>query len=350
MSPTNPSARLDQIAQAAGVSSATVSRVVNNKPGVADSTRQAVLRAIDALGYQRPANLQRAVGGTIGLIIPELDNPIFPAFAQALTNRLAAQGYTAVLAPTSAGGVQEDAYLSMLMDRGVAGLIYVSGRHADTGASVQRQIELIDQGMRMVLINGHREELEAPSWSTDDAQAMWLAVEHLADLGHRDLGLALGPARYQPSARKHRAFKAACRARGVTGWVEHSWFSVQGGEIAARALLAKRTSGLVCASDMMALGAIRAARAEGYNVPQDVSVVGFDGSLMTQYTNPPLTTLRQDVEALASGAVATLVSALKGDELPVREALLTPELVVRGSTAPPSGRLGQLDVTREGIP
>lgn len=196
--------RLLEIAEAAGVSQATVSRVLNNKSGVAEATRQSVLTAVDVLGYSRPSNLQRAGTGAIGLVVPELDNPIFPALAQAVTTRLAAEGYTAVLCPTSAGGVQEDEYLSMLLERGVAGIVQVSGRHADTTASVARQREMLEAGLPLVLINGHREDLPAPSLSTDDGAAIHLAVEHLRRLGHDRIGLAVGPARYIPSSARRR--------------------------------------------------------------------------------------------------------------------------------------------------
>src|SRR4029453_7578660 len=124
--------RLADIAKHADVSEATVSRVLNGRPGVAQSTRQAVLTALDVLGYDRPSRLRRASAGLVGLIVPELTNPIFPAFAQVIETALVRHGFTPVLCTHTPGGVHEDDYVKMLLDRGVAGIIYVSGQHADT--------------------------------------------------------------------------------------------------------------------------------------------------------------------------------------------------------------------------
>ena len=133
-------ARLSDIAQHADVSEATVSRVLNGKPGVADATRQAVLTSLDVLGYDRPSRLRRKSAGLVGLIVPELTNPIFPAFAQVIETALARSGYTPVLCTQTPGGVHEDDYVQMLLDRGVAGIIYVSGLHADTTTDPDRYV------------------------------------------------------------------------------------------------------------------------------------------------------------------------------------------------------------------
>src|SRR5215210_5588333 len=124
-------ARLADIAAQAGVSEATVSRVLNGRPGVAEGTRQSVLTALDVLGYERPVRLRQHTAGLVGLILPELDNPIFPAFAQAIETQLAHHGYTPVLC-TQTPGVHEDDYTQLLLERGVAGIIFVSGLHSDT--------------------------------------------------------------------------------------------------------------------------------------------------------------------------------------------------------------------------
>ena len=128
----SPRARLADIARHAEVSEATVSRVLNGKPGVAEATRQAVLTSLDVLGYDRPSRLKRTSAGLVGLVMPELTNPIFPAFAQVIETLLARHGYTPVLCTQTPGGVHEDEYVQMLLDRGVSGIIYISGLHADT--------------------------------------------------------------------------------------------------------------------------------------------------------------------------------------------------------------------------
>src|SRR3954452_18216894 len=134
----NQRARLADIAVQAGVSEATVSRVLNGRPGVADGTRQAVLTALDVLGYERPTRLKKRSAGLVGLIVPELDNPIFPAFAQVIESTLAQHGYTPVLCTQSPGGVTEDEYVEMMLDRQVSGIVFVSSLSADTAADPSR--------------------------------------------------------------------------------------------------------------------------------------------------------------------------------------------------------------------
>lgn len=130
--------RLADLATHAGVSTATVSRVLNGKHSVAPDTRQAVLAALDLLGYERPEQLRERTGGLIGLILPELTNPIFPQFAQHLENAMTIQGYTPLLGAQIAGGATEDSYVEAMLEHSVDGLIFVSGLHADATASIER--------------------------------------------------------------------------------------------------------------------------------------------------------------------------------------------------------------------
>ncbi|ARX81729.1 MULTISPECIES: LacI family DNA-binding transcriptional regulator [Streptomyces] len=338
-------ARLVDIAAQAGVSEATVSRVLNGKPGVAAATRDAVLAALDVLGYERPVRLRRrGSAGLVGLITPELDNPIFPALAQVIGQALTRQGYTPVLATQTPGGSTEDELTEMLVDRGVAGIIFVSGLHADTTADMERYGSLRAQGVPHVLVNGFSPKVDAPFVSTDDRTATQLAVRHLASLGHTRIGLAVGPRRFVPVVRKIEGFRLGLRERlGLSGaaadeLVQHSLYTLEGGQAAATALIAKGCTGIVCASDMMALGAIRAAREQGLDVPRDISVVGFDDSPLIAFTDPPLTTVRQPVQAMGQAAVRTLLEEIGGTPAPHSEFVFLPELVVRGSTA--SGRRG----------
>ncbi|HEX5566898.1 MAG TPA: LacI family DNA-binding transcriptional regulator, partial [Streptomyces sp.] len=199
-------ARLADIAAQAGVREATVSRVLNGQPGVAPATRESVLAALDLLGYERPVRLRRRSAGLVGLITPELENPIFPAFAQVIGEALTRQGYTPVLATQTPGGSTEDELTEMLVDRGVAGIIFVSGLHADTTADTQRYERLRGKGVPFVMINGFSPTVRAPFVSPDDRAAMRLAVTHLVSLGHERIGLAVGPKRFVPVLRKIEGF------------------------------------------------------------------------------------------------------------------------------------------------
>ncbi|HEY9525222.1 MAG TPA: LacI family DNA-binding transcriptional regulator, partial [Thermopolyspora sp.] len=282
-------ARLADIAAQAGVSEATVSRVLNGKAGVSATTRQAVLTALDLMGYERPQRLRQRSNGLIGLVTPELDNPIFPAFAQAIEKSLTGFGYTLVLCTQSPGGMPEDEFTELLLDRGVTGIVFVSGLHASTTARIDRYTRLTERGLPIVLVDGYNDTIKAPFISPDDRTAARLAVQHLVDLGHQRIGLAVGQRRFVPVIRKIKGFQEAmARLLGVTtcdDLIQHSLFTVEGGQAATRVLLERGCTGIVCASDLMALGAIRACRERGLAVPGDVSVVGYDDSPLIPFTD-----------------------------------------------------------------
>ncbi len=328
--------RLSDLAVQAGVSTATVSRVLNGKAGVSGETRQAVLAALDLLGYERPEKLKSHSAGLIGLVVPELTNPVFPAFAQVIESRLSEHGYTPLLCTQSPGGTTEDEYIEMLLDHGVAGIIFVSGLHADVTASHERYHGLRDRGVHLVMINGWAEGIDAPFISNDDYNSMELSVRHLVSLGHRKIGLAIGQDRYVTVRRKVEGFTTSiARHLGehdVARHVATSLFSVEGGQAAAGELIDSGHTGIICGSDLMALGATRAARSRGLKIPRDVSIVGYDDSPLIAFTAPPLTTIRQPVTAMGTAAVTSLMSQIAGDPIPRSEILFHPELVVREST------------------
>jgi DNA-binding LacI/PurR family transcriptional regulator len=332
--------RLVDLAAHAGVSEATVSRVLNGRPGVSEAKRHAVLTALDLLGYERPTRLSTRTAGLVGLVVPELDNPVFPRFAQAVETALVEHRFTPVLCTLTPGGVHEDDYVELLLERGVAGIIFASGVHAIAGTNPGRYQALRERGVPIVLVNGYLEGVDAPFVSTDDAAAVELAVAHLAGLGHERIGLAVGPERYTPVQRKIAAFHAALRrhvpsvpAEDVQGLVECTQFRVEGGAAATHALAARGATAVVCGSDVMALGAVRAARDRGLRVPQDFSVVGYDDSPLVEFTDPPLTTVRAPLQAMAEAAVQALLSDVAGEPAPRAEYVFRPELVVRASTA-----------------
>jgi LacI family transcriptional regulator, repressor for deo operon, udp, cdd, tsx, nupC, and nupG len=331
-------ARLSDIALQADVSEATVSRVLNDRPGVSTETRQAVLTALDVLGYERPARLRKRSAGLVGLVVPELENPIFPAFAQIIESTLAQSGFTPVLCTQTPGGVTEDEYVELLLDRQVSGIVFVSGLHADSSADPDRYRKLLARPLPIVLVNGYSAGIEAPFISCDDRVAGEMAVAHLVALGHQRIGLISGPDRFLPVQRKIEGFRAASRRllglsdAEVDDRISLSLFGVEGGDAAASRLLDKGVTGFVSGSDLMALGAIRAVRQRGLQVPTDVSVVGYDDSPLIAFTDPPLTTMRQPVRAMSVAAVRALIDEIKGHPAPHSEYIFRPELVVRGST------------------
>lgn len=336
MLPAITKTRLTDIADQAGVSTATVSRVLNGKAGVAAATRQAVITALDILGYERPDKLRTRSAGMVGLIIPELTNPVFPAFAQTIETLLSQQGFTAMLCTQSPGGTTEDEYLEILQDHQVDGIIFVAGLHADTSASRTRYESLLERGTPAVFINGYASELAAPFISCDDITAMDLAVRHLSSLGHQKIGMAIGPDRFITSARKIAGFKQALATHlGQTdteNTVATSLYTVEGGQAAAGELLDQGYTAIVCGSDIMALGAARAARQRKLSIPEDVSIIGYDDSPLMAFTDPPLSTIRQPVSAMSQAAVSSLRSLIDKIPAPQGELIFHPELIVRNST------------------
>lgn len=339
--------RLADVAQKAGVSEATVSRVLNGKPGVSEATRAAVVTALDVLGYERPTQLRRERARLIGLVLPELQNPIFPALVEVVGATLAQRGFTPVLCTRSMGGLSEANYVQMLLEQQVSGMVFASGDHTEADAPHEHYQRLADVRLPVVLVNAASDDLDFPRVSTDDAVAVEQAFGHLASLGHERIGIALGPADHVPSRRKLAAFGRIAERMGLrcgADCVERTMFSIEGGQAAAGRLIDRGITGIVCASDIMALGAIRAARRAGLSVPGQVSVVGYDDSPLMSCTEPPLSTVRQPIEAMGRAAVAMLVSQIEGTAVAHDELLFEPELVVRGSTGSAAPR--QASVTQ----
>ena len=321
--------RLADVAKKVGVSEATVSRVLNGKPGVSQTTRDAVLTALDVLGYERPTQLRGERARLVGLVLPELQNPIFPALAEVVAGALAQRGFNAVLC-TRTGSMSEAEYVDMLLERQVSGMIFAGGQYAEADAPHEHYARLLRLRLPVVLVNAAAAHLDFPRVSTDDAVAMEQAHAHLAYLGHERIGLILGPADHMPSLRKLEAFERLSRSADL---VERTRFSLEGGHAAATRLLARGVTAIICASDPLALGAIRAVRRAGMSVPADVSVVGYDDSAFMSCTDPPLTTVRQPIDALGRAAVELLTGQIEGAQVAAEELFFEPEIVARGSTA-----------------
>lgn len=331
------SKRLAEVARKVGVSEATVSRVLNEKPGVSEATRKAVLTALDVLGYERPTKLRGERARLVGLVLPELQNPIFPAFAEVIGGAMAQSGYTPVLCTQTAGGISESDYVDLLLQQQVSGVVFVGGAYAQEGASHDHYLRLAELRMPTVLVNAPVEELSFATVSCDDSVATEQAMNHLRQLGHTRIGLLLGPRDHVPSIRKLTAAKRVAARWGTTldsDLVVNSLYSLEAAQAAAAKLLAAGVTGIVCASDPMALGAIRAVRRAGLHVPGDISIVGYDDSALMNCTEPPLTTVRQPIESMGRMIIELLVRQISSDSASADEFLFSPELVVRGSTAP----------------
>jgi LacI family transcriptional regulator, repressor for deo operon, udp, cdd, tsx, nupC, and nupG len=330
-----PARRLADVAKKVGVSEATVSRVLNGKAGVSDSTRDAVLTALDVLGYERPSKLRGQRARLVGLVLPELQNPIFPALAEVIGGALAQRGFTPVLCTRTEGGLSEADYVDMLLDQHASGVVFAGGNCTEVAAPHDHFRMLRTRGVPVVIVNAAIDSLEFPRVACDDFAAAGQAFNHLAALGHDRIGLLLGPEDHMPSRRRLVGFEDHARRSGISAApVEHALFSLEGGQAATSRMLRQGVTGVICGSDVLALGAIRAVRRAGLSVPGDVSVVGYDDSAWLNCTDPPLTTVRQPIESMGKSAVALLVSQMEATVGHAEELLFEPELVVRGSTGP----------------
>jgi DNA-binding LacI/PurR family transcriptional regulator len=268
-------------------------------------------------------------------VLPELQNPIFPALAEVIGGALAQRGFTPVLCTRTAGGLSEADYVDMLLDQHASGVVFAGGHYHELAARHDHYRLLHSRGIPVVLINAAIDNLDFPCVSTDDIVAAGQSFRHLASLGHERIGLVVGPEDHMPSRRKLTAFaEHAQRAGFAVAPVEHALFSLEGGQAATTRMLRQGVTAVICGSDVLALGAIRAARRAGLSVPADVSVVGFDDSAWLNSMDPPLTTVRQPIESMGKAAVALLVNQMENVSVFAEELLFEPELVVRGSTGP----------------
>jgi DNA-binding LacI/PurR family transcriptional regulator len=331
-------ATLRDVARRAGVSVATASRVASGALPVRPETRERVERAMRELLYVPPA--RRADTGLIGVLVPELANPIFPALAQAIETRAAPDGLASILCNTGEAAFREVDYVHMLLDRRVQGMIFISCEMTNLRGDHGHYGRLVTEGARLVFVNGALHTLDVPSVGVDERAAGELATQHLLDLGHERIGFVAGPEHYLPTQLKAGGRETALRAAGLDpgGLTSFAPFGVEGGRSALASLLARPDppTGVICSSDLMAIGALHEAARRGLRVPEELSIVGFDGVDATTWTDPPLTTVEQPIAEIADTAVSTLQSLIADPERPLPSSYFRPTLRVRGSTAPPT--------------
>jgi DNA-binding LacI/PurR family transcriptional regulator len=337
MSPT-----LRDVARRAGVSVATAHRVATGSAAVRPETRTKVERAMRELLYvppERPAHLET---GLIGVLVPELTNPIFPMLAQAIETRAAPSGFASILCNTNEAAFREIDYVHMLLDRRVEGMIFVSCEMTNLRGSHDHYQRLIDEGARIVAVNGAVATFDVPAVGVDERAAGEIATQHLIDLGHERIGYVGGLEHYLPTQLKAAGRVAALTAAGIEpdGLTAYSDFGLEGGRRALAELLAKPTppTGVICSSDMMAIGALHEAARQGLRVPDDLSIVGFDGIDATRWSVPELTTVEQPIDQIADTAVQTLLTLIEQPGRALPSSYYRPALRVRASTAAPSVR------------
>jgi DNA-binding LacI/PurR family transcriptional regulator len=334
-------ASLRDVADRAGVSVATASRVVSGSAPVRPETRERVERAVRELLYVVPG---RAVPtGAIGLLVPEFGNPIFAALAQEMETRATRAGFASILCNTAGSALREVDYVHMLLERRVDGMVFICAEITDVRGEHSHYEQLLRQGARLVFVNGTSESLDVTSVGVDERAAGRLATEYLLELGHQRIGFVAGEAYASPTREKLQGRDDALRAAGVDAadLVAHDRFTVSGGRRALRALVESSNgdcpTGVICSNDLMAIGALQEAATIGLRVPGDLSIVGFDGIEAASWTQPPLTTVEQPIQDIAEQAIQALRAQIEDPGQALPNYVFRPQLRVGGTTAPPSG-------------
>jgi LacI family transcriptional regulator len=324
------------VARQAGVSVATVSRVLNGSETVRRDARERVTAAIAELGY-RPnrlaRNLRRQTAEMIGVVISDIENPHFTAMVRAVEDAAFGMGYRLLLCNTDEQAAKQRAYLEMLAGERVSGVILSP---SDPGGDDIR--ELLDLGIPVVAFDRHVDDPRADAVVSDGEQATRAAAEHLLAAGHERIAFIAGPLDVETSRSRRAGYESAIRARGLEPVIVDGRYRIEGGREAAAALLTERPelTGLVVGNNLMAIGTLKALAAAGRRVPDDVAIVALDDPFWAELVQPPLTVLAQPVRQMAEAAVRLLLERVTGRRDAPQQEIFKFELRVRGScgTAP----------------
>ncbi len=341
-------ATLRDVAAAARVHPATASRALNPETRilVSEDTARRVAAAAAKLGY-RPNPVARSLrtrrSHTVGVLIPDLNNPLFPPIVRGLEDKLTAAGYVALIGNTDADANRERMIFEQMRARHVDGFVLATATLHD-----RMLAEAAEADLPVVLMNRLAQDYSFPSVSVDNEQGARMAVAHLARLGHTRIAHVAGPQEASTGVSRLRGFRDGMAQHRLT--VDEDLiayanrYTVEEGARCCRELLARRgASGggpaftaIAAANDMLAVGCYAALEETTLQCPDDLSVIGFNDMPFIDRLRPPLTTVRFPHYQLGTEAAQLLLERINGGEGPVKILYLAPELVVRGSTAPPA--------------
>lgn len=332
---------LDDVAEHAGVHKATASRALNERTQhqVNAETLKRVRRAARELGYLPDVvarSLRTASTQTVGIIIPDIMNPIFPPLVRGVEDFLQPRGYSALIVNTDGLSHTESEAFDSLLQRRVDGFILATGRLVEQDFLVEAR----RRGIRIVMANRDA-DAGFPVVMADNAAGIAEAVRHLVSLGHRRIVHMAGPDDFSTTRTRARAFIQATAEVGAEGEVVAGGpLTAEAGERAMDALIARpgpRPTAIVAGNDLMALGVIRSMHAHGLECPRDISVVGFNDMPFAGDFSPALTTVRVPLRDIGIQAARTLLTAIEGSDTAPQERVtvtLPISLVVRASTGP----------------
>ena len=333
--PSNTQATtIKRVADRAGVSIATVSRVGADPGSVSDKLRLRVEEAARALNY-RPSRAARMLrGGTsqaVGVVIPDLENPFFTAVVRGIDLVLQAAGYTLLLANSDEDAARERNILETLRAEGVAGIIFVPINPARDAYR-----DVLAPPLHTVAVDRSPSNLRPDLVTVDNVEGTRVGVAHLLAMGHRDVALLGGPPRHSTAKERARGYDQALRAAGRPvrpDLIYDGDFREGGGYDGMKALMAlpRRPTAVFVANNLMTLGAFRALHEAGIRIPEEVALVGFDDMPWATSLNPPLTAASQPSQEIGSSAADLLLDRIARPDRAIRHLILETRLVVRAS-------------------
>ncbi|PSK99065.1 LacI family transcriptional regulator [Murinocardiopsis flavida] len=329
-------ATIKDVARAAGLSTATVSRVLNDHPSVTAATRAAVQDAIQRLDYHPNSaarTLRSADVSTLGLVVGDVVNPFFSELARAVENEARAHGYYVVIGNADEDPDRQDEYLSILLDRRVAGLLL-----CPTAEVSPLVADVVRGGRPVVFVDREIDGLDVPVVRSDSRLPVTALVDHLVRLGHRDPAIISGPTGLSTGRERLAAFRDALATHGIglpESRVRVGDFQMDSGVAAMRSLLdqPEPPTAVFAADNLMALGALRCVHERGLRLGTDIALASFDDLPWFEYVEPPITAIRQQTERIGRTAVRELVALLDGR--PARSHALPCTLVTRASCGEP---------------
>jgi LacI family transcriptional regulator len=326
---------IHEVAKKAGVSSASVSHVLNNTRFVSENVRERVKSAMRELNYRPNAlarSLRRGETRTLGLILPDSSNPFFAEVGHAIESAAFALGYSVILCNTENDENKEYLYTEVLENKQLDGIIFVGA-----GENHEAISELVQNGIPLVVVDRDMGNLELDTVTTENYQGGLLATQHLLSLGYQIIGCITGPSNITPSADRVTGYRAALQQAGIP--VDESLlvrgdFHAPSGYSAAMQLLEHdpRPTAIFVCNDMMAIGALRAVSQLGLSVPENIAIVGFDDIQLASYITPSLTTVSQPKQEIGQLAVRLLFERMRDPSLPPRHNILPTQLIIRESS------------------
>jgi len=329
--------RMKDIADTLNISLSTVSRALNAdtngriSPEVVAEV-QATAKRLGYISDETAAGLRRQRTFTVGMVVPDILNPVFPPIIKGAQNYLAKLGYVMFIVYSDNNQNVATSEIQKLIGRRVDGLILASAFVDDHSVDYCRE-----QGTPFVLVSRTtKNSSHIAQVLEDSAEGMAQSIEHVYQLGHRKLVHLAGPANIFQGLERRNTFERYCAERGIDAEViQLEAFSTQAGEAGAQRFLAQGldSTALLAGNDLIAVGAIKVLREAGVRVPEDISVIGYNDMPLADMLNPPLTTIAIPHAHLGEKAAKLLVEAIDSPEGPKQKVWLTPSLVVRQSTA-----------------